>query len=33
MNAESQRRQRDPADIEVTVPYPGDLAERRCRAR
>jgi hypothetical protein len=27
MNAESQRRQRDPADIEVTVPYPGDPAE------
>ncbi len=27
MKAESQRRQRDPADIEVTVPYPGDPAE------
>jgi probable F420-dependent oxidoreductase len=27
MNAEAQRLQRDPADIEVTVPYPGDPAE------
>ncbi len=27
MNAEAERLQRDPAEIEVTVPYPGDPAE------
>ena len=33
MNAEAQRLQRDPAEIEVTVPYPGDPAELTAAAR
>ncbi|MET0698281.1 MAG: LLM class F420-dependent oxidoreductase [Mycobacterium sp.] len=32
MNAESIRRERDPAEIEVTVPYPGDPAELNAAA-